>query len=147
MRPGKAPAAAGHPPDADQAPRLPGRLLALARLGWLAVTLLTVGLFVASALAYYDLLRTPCAGDGCYMRQLTPAGVEAYRHYGLSPGFYAAYDTALAAVFAAVWWALAAMLAWRMSANRMALVAGLVFVLYGSSQSGVLTALGATGSA
>src|SRR5260370_14304884 len=50
--------------------RLHGRWLLLARGVWLALVILTLGIFFANLPAYLALLHTPCAGTACGWQQL-----------------------------------------------------------------------------
>ena len=47
----------------------------LARGGWVAVVICTLGICVGSLPVYLAQLRTPCAGSACSYQQLTPAQV------------------------------------------------------------------------
>ena len=55
---------------------------------------------------------------------------------GLSAGFYAAFDAAINAVFVAVWLAVGALIFWRRSDDRMALLVALFLVTYGPMSFG-----------
>jgi hypothetical protein len=66
------------------------------------------------------MFRTVCQ-DVCMGGQIHLAGSHALRDLGLSVGFYATYAVALDIVFAAVYVAVAAVVFWRKSDERMAL--------------------------
>jgi signal transduction histidine kinase len=117
--------------SAEEISRIPGRWLRLARAAWVTITILSVTLFVASLPAYYDQLRTACTGDACISHQLTPEGMQALRELGLSAGFYAAYSLALGVLFASVCLAVAAVVFWRASRERVALIGASMLVLFG----------------
>src|SRR5215469_13643488 len=70
--------------------RLQGRWLLLARVGWVALVVLTLAIFFASLPVYLAQLQTPCAGSACYYTQLSPGQVGALKGIGLSLGAYAA---------------------------------------------------------
>jgi hypothetical protein len=111
--------------------RLHGRWLLVARVAWLAIAALTIGLFVFSIPAGYALLRTVCTRKPCGPEQLSPEGAEAIGQLGLSLGWYAAYNTALVVVFAVVFCAVAFVIFWRRSDDIMALYTSLTLVLLG----------------
>ncbi len=117
--------------SAKELSRIPGRWLGIARAAWVTTTVLAVTLFVASLPAYYDLLRTACTGSACISLQLTPKGMHALQELGLSAGFYAAYSLALGVLFASVCLAVAAVVFWRASKERMALIGASMLVLFG----------------
>ena len=112
---------------------LRGRSLLLARAAWLVVAVLAVGLFVAGIPAELALLRVPCPNVVCATGQLPPAGLRALGDLGLGPGFFAAYSVAMDALFAAVCGAVAALIYWRKSEERMALFASLALLTFGTA--------------
>ncbi len=75
--------------------RVPGRWLPLARVGWVALFVLTLVIFFASLPVYLALLQTPCAGPACGYQQLTPEQAGALKEMSLSLGDYTAYTVAL----------------------------------------------------
>ncbi|HJQ29690.1 MAG TPA: hypothetical protein VJ827_10130 [Rubrobacter sp.] len=111
--------------------RLTGRWLVAARLAWLALVALPIGLFAFSVPVGYALLRTVCTQKPCGPEQLSPEGAEAIGQLGLSLGWYAAYNTALVVVFAIVFCAVAFVIFWRRSDDIMALYTSLTLVLLG----------------
>ncbi len=125
------PPAAAHPHTDDA--RFRGRSLLLARAAWVAVAVLAVGLFVAAIPAELALLHTPCPTVACPTGQLPPAGMRALEDLGLSSGSFAAYSVAMDAVFAAVCGAVAALIFWRKSDDRMALFASLALLTFGTA--------------
>ena len=108
---------------------LRGRALALARVGWLAATVLAVGLLVATLPRGFAYFRTVCVDGDCALR-LTPDGVRRLGAHGLSTDFYAACWLTVIIIFAAACCATAALLV-RHSSERMALLAALMLVLCG----------------
>src|SRR5436190_14387241 len=75
--------------------RLQGRWLLLARVGWVALVVLTLAIFFASLPVYLALLQTPCAGPACGYQQLTPEQAGALKGIGLFPDVYTAYAVTL----------------------------------------------------
>jgi signal transduction histidine kinase len=113
--------------------RLRGRSLRLARAAWLVVAALAVGLFVAGIPAEFALLHTPCPTAVCSTGQLPPAGLRSLEELGLSLDFFAAYSVAMDVVFATVYGAVAALIFWRKSDDRMGLFASLALLTFGTA--------------
>ena len=77
-------------------PRLQGRWLLLARVGWVALVALTLAIFFASLPVYLALLQTLCTGPACANEGLiTPEQASVLKGMGLSLGTYAAFTVAL----------------------------------------------------
>ena len=121
-------------------PRLSGRVLLLARVTWLAVALLVLGVFVVGEFLYIAELRTTVCTEGAeacvWEGLLTPENVRELENLGLSVGFYAAFDAAINVVFVAVWLGVGAVIFWRRSDDRMALLVALFLVTYGPMSFG-----------
>jgi hypothetical protein len=110
--------------------------LLLARVAWLAVALLAVGLFVAGAFSYWADLQEVCTlgAEPCSDRGLlTPENVRELREMGLSVGFHAAFEVVITTLLAAVWLAVGAVIFWRRSDDRMALLVSLMLVTFGTT--------------
>ena len=125
----------GATPDQQSAAAKPlrGRLLILARTTWIVVATLTVSLFVAGVPVEFALLHDPCPTARCTTGQLPPAGLRALEDLGLSRDSFAAYFVVMDAVFAAVWFAVAALIFWRRSDDRMGLFASLALLTFGTA--------------
>jgi signal transduction histidine kinase len=122
--------------------RLHGRFLILARAAWVGVAALAVGLFVAGIPAEFALLQIPCPTGICPTGQLSPAGLHALQDLGLSLGSFAAYTIAMDVLFAVVCGAVAALIFWRKSDDRMALFVSLALLTFGTATFGfTMTAL------
>jgi hypothetical protein len=113
--------------------KLRGRNLLLARTAWLAVALPTIGLFLAGVPVYFAYLLTPCPVAACTNGQLTLDTLRPLHTVGLSVGFYAAYTVGLDLVVAAGYSAVALLLFWRKSDDRMALFAALTLLTFGAA--------------
>ncbi len=111
--------------------RLQGRWLLLARVGWLALVILTLAIFGASLPAYLAQLQTPCAGSACGFQQLTPGQAETLRGIGLSLGDYAAYALAFMLASVLVCLVVSTLIVWRRSEDRMAMLVALLLVTLG----------------
>ncbi|MDP9409681.1 MAG: hypothetical protein M3P70_04120 [Actinomycetota bacterium] len=115
---------------------LRGRRLLVARVAWVAVALLTVGLFVGGTSLYWMLLQEVCTqgAEACTEKGLiTPENVRQLEALGLSTGFYAAYNVVLTVASTTVWCVVGALIFWRRSDDRMALLVSLFLVVFGAA--------------
>ncbi len=111
--------------------RLQGRWLLLARGTWVALVVLTLGIFGASLPVYIAQLQTPCTGSACQYQQLTPGQVGTLTGMGLSLGDYAALLVALTLALEVGCLVVSTVIIWRRSHDRMALLVALMLVLAG----------------
>ena len=112
---------------------LSGRWLVLARVVWIVLAGLALGLSVASIPSYFAFLHVLCTGALATCRnngQITPDDLRAFQAFGLSLNFLAAYQVALYIVFSAVSASVGAVIFWRKSDDRMALLASLTLVMF-----------------
>jgi hypothetical protein len=104
---------------------LSGRLLLLARVGWLAVAVLSIGLFLASMPSYYD-----------WLINFAEPGLEAttiranLKSVGVSVDFYAVYLILVPAASAVIWIAVGVVIFWRKSDDWMALFTSLTLLTF-----------------
>jgi signal transduction histidine kinase len=112
-------------------PRLHGRWLLLARVGWGALVVLTLGIFFASLPVYVAQLQTPCAGRACYYTQLSPGQVLALKGIGLSQVDYTAFTVAMTLVNLMVCLVVSTVIVWRRPDDRMAFFVALMLVAFG----------------
>ena len=113
--------------------RLHGYWLLLARAACVAAVVLALVLFVAAVPLSFARHQSPCTTSACgFGGSLSPDALRSFEDYGFSPRFYALYDTALDIGSAFVWLALAAVLFWRRSADRMGLFAVLALAVFGT---------------
>ncbi len=110
---------------------LRGRWLSLARYAWLTTAALSLKLFVTNLPVYFEHLRSLCADIACETAPTPPPGTEALRKAGLSTGFYAAYYTALDVTVVLVYLAVATLVFWRKSGERIALLGAFTLLLWG----------------
>ncbi len=106
--------------------RLHGYRLVLVRLLCLILCVLSVGLFVASILSVNTNLHLPCTGTAATCTaygQLPPGDVRRLQELGLSRDFYATYTLMITSLAALGYWLVAAVLFWRKSDDRVALLA------------------------
>ena len=121
------------PGSSADASRLSGRLLVVARVVWIIIALAAVSLFFAAVPAEFAQLRVPCSTAACPTGQLPPAGLQALEDLGLSLDSFAAYSVAMDVVFAAVYGAIAALIFWRKSEDRMGLFVSFALLTFGSA--------------
>src|SRR6266849_3105544 len=122
--------------------RLPGRWLLIARVGWVVLTLLVLTLNAISIPRADALLQAVCQPGTVCISGLTTADLRQLHHLGLSPGFPAAYQIGWDVVTTLIYTALAALIFWRRSADRMALFCAYMLVLFGGATYTSLLDLG-----
>ncbi len=84
-----------------------------------------VGMFVTGEFLYLAELQMVCTreAEACAREGLlTPENMRGLRELGLSVGFYAAFDATINAVFITAWLAVGALIFWRRSDDRVALL-------------------------
>jgi hypothetical protein len=109
---------------------LRGRRLLLARVAWIVVAALALGLFIIGIPAEFTLLHFPCATVTCPTGQLSPSGLHALEGLGLSLDSFAAYTVAMDALFAAVCTVVALLIFWRRSDDPMGLLVSLALLTF-----------------
>ena len=119
--------------DASPPGRLHGRLLLLARMAWILVAALAVGLFIRGIPAEFALLHVPCPTLRCPTGQLSPSALHALEGLGLSLDSFAAYSVAMDILFAAICTAVALLIFWRRSDHRMGLLVSLALLTFGTA--------------
>src|SRR5829696_1548419 len=119
-------------PDAT----LRGSWLLFARVAWVAVaiTVLAIILFsIPSSFEHYSSVCT-AASEVCAERavhQATPEGVRALGDIGLPLHSYALLNVIVDKVFQLTWFAVGALIFWRRSDDRMALLVSMFLVSFG----------------
>ena len=126
------PTPASIPSGATPVKPLRGLTLTLARGTWLVVAVLALGFFAAGIPSEFVMFHTVCQ-DTCLGGQVTQAGSRALRDLGLSLDFYAAYAVVHDIVFAAVYVAVAVIIFWRKSDERMAMLASFALLTFGTA--------------
>ena len=107
---------------------LRGRWLLLARVAWVVLTVIVIGLHVAG-IPYFYAHQIGSLNLG----RLTPEQVRLFESLGLTPYFYAAYTVALPVGTMLVFSAIATVIFWRKSADRMALFVAFTLVVFGGA--------------
>jgi hypothetical protein len=106
---------------------LSGRRLFLARLGWLVMFILTIGLFAASIPVYYDSLIS--FSDPEFDAAAARASLEAA---GVSMDFYARYLVPISVAYTMVYFVVGTVIFWRRSDNWIALLASMCLITFGT---------------
>src|SRR5690242_14105258 len=113
--------------------RLRGRWLLAARAAWLSVAALSLALFIAGIPAQVAFAQAVCPTAACRSGQRGPAGILARHAAGLTLDFYVAYVVALNVAFTTVFALVGALIFWRRSDDRMALLASIALLTFGIS--------------
>jgi hypothetical protein len=113
---------------------LQDRWLSLARVAWVSVAILTVGVFVSGLPSEFARLRTPCADPvSCaWIPRLTAENARELGQLGLSADFFAAYFVALEVTLVTVSAAIGVAIFWRRSDDWMALFVSLMLLTLGA---------------
>ncbi len=120
------PAEANSSPDTSTSPALSGQQLFLARIGWLIVAMLSIGLLFASIPAVYESLVNFTHFD------LDPDTVRAnLEAAGSSVHFYATYLLSASVASSLVWVVVGVVIFWRKSDDRMAFFTSLSLLMFG----------------
>lgn len=113
--------------------RLSGGWPLIARVGWVVLTLLVLTLNAISIPWAAALMQAVCQPGVLCVNGLTPAVVRQLQQIGLSPGFLAAYQIAWDVGTTLIYTALAALIFWRRSTDRLALFCAYMLVLFGGT--------------
>lgn len=116
----------------EEARRLSGIWLVLARVGWLVIALLTLSILIIGLPAYFTHLQTACGSvAACTIHgALAPEGMRTLQAFGISAGTYAAFLVVLTGATSLVWTAVGWLIFWRKSEEVMALFVALLLVTY-----------------
>lgn len=115
---------------------LHGRWLFLTRVAWVAVAITALAIVVFSVPSSFEHYRGVCTAEAevCAERavdQPTPEGVRALQDVGLSVRSYALLNVVVDKVFQLMWFAVGALIFWRRSDDRMALLVSVFLVSFG----------------
>ncbi len=114
--------------------RLHGSWLVLMRVTWVVVVVLSVGLSIVSVSLNFAVSHAICASPPCKdSNQLALDQVRELQHLGLSISFYALFVTVLAIILKIGYVATGAVIFWRKSDERVALVTSFFFVIFGEA--------------
>jgi hypothetical protein len=115
---------------------LRGSWLILARVVWVVVATTALAIIVFSVPSSYEHYSSVCTATSevCSERavdQPTPEGVRALQDAGLSVRTYALLNVMVDKVFQLVWFVVGALIFWRRSDDRMALLVSMFLVSFG----------------
>jgi hypothetical protein len=117
--------------------RLHGRWRTAAHVGWIAVVLFDLMIFVLGVPSYYALLHMPCtsalARSGCNPGELSARAIDALLHLGIALDLYAALALGLVVVASLVLFAVGGLIAWRRWNDGMGLFVSLVLITLGAT--------------
>src|SRR5829696_1227259 len=119
---------------------LRGRWLTLARVGWLAVVLVTAIILFSGAPGYFFALHEACTAGPCIGGQLSPEETRSLGVIGIPTGVYATYVLALDLLVVAAFGSVGAVIFWRRSEERAALFASFALVMFGLTWPGAFEA-------
>ena len=110
--------------------------LLFARVAWVVVAITALAIIVCSVPSSFEHYSSVCtaASEVCSERavdQPTPEGVRALHDAGLSVRTYALLNVIVDKVFQLVWFAVGALIFWRRSDDRMALLVSVFLVSFG----------------
>ncbi len=112
--------------------RLRGYRLLLARAGWIAVAAVLLALDIVGTPSFFQQARVTCASNQCANNQITPAQLHSFLAAGLSVDVYATYIVVLYWIGILVYAAIAAVIFWRRSDDRMALLGAFALLAFGA---------------
>jgi hypothetical protein len=122
-----------HPPPTT----LGGHWLLFARVAWVVVAIMALAIVVFSVPSSFEHYSSVCtaASEVCSEQeavdQPTPEGVRALQDAGLSGRTYALLNVVVDKVFQLVWFVVGALIFWRRSDDRMALLVSMFLVSFG----------------
>ena len=109
---------------------LHGPWLVVARIGWGAIALINLLIFVFGIPAYAAQLHIICTTD-CEPGRVTPGDAVALTHLGISLDVYIAYNFAITLIVSLVFMIVGAILFWRKSQELIGLLVSLLLITFG----------------
>ena len=112
---------------------LQGRLLVGARVAWIVAALLVVLVCIVGFPPTVHYLSTVCTvgAQACFGPQLIPSAARELQARGISLTFYAWHLLVFEMLFVLVWFAVALLIFWRKSADRMAWFTSFALLTFG----------------
>ena len=104
--------------------------LMLVRIVWLAVALLSIGLFIVSIPQHAQHLHVVCSNALCGGSENATRLARELHSLGLTLDFYAAYSLSLQIIFALGYFTIAMIIFWRKSDDWMALLVSLFLITF-----------------
>jgi hypothetical protein len=110
----------------------PHLVFTLARIAWLALLALTIGMLVAGVPAVYHQILAVCAGGTCYDWQLSPEAARRLEEGGIPVSAYATYFVVFDVLLSLTYCSVAALIFARASGEQVSLLTAFALVLFGS---------------
>jgi signal transduction histidine kinase len=125
-------------PAAAADPSVPATLrwrgwLAVVRVGWIGIAVLTIVLFAASLPVEFAHFQQVCSGASCSGDDLTPDRIREIQAIGLSVPFFAWAFLIAEIVFVSCWCAIGAVIFWRKSTDCAALFVSFFLVTFSAT--------------
>jgi signal transduction histidine kinase len=127
------PLATSHQSQNQSDTRLRGGWLVLARAVWILIVTLSLAVSIVDIPLKFSQLHVVCVGSSCDQR-LTTGIVQDLHRLNLSVDFFASYLVIFGFGSLLVWVAIALLIFWRRSDDRMALLVALFLVLFPATQ-------------
>ena len=127
------PIATSHQSQNQSDTRLRGGWLVLARAVWILIVTLSLAVSIVDISLKFSQLHAVCVGSSCDQR-LTTGIVQDLHQLNLSVDFFASYLVIFGFGSLLVWVAIALLIFWRWSDDRMALLVALFLVLFPATQ-------------
>ncbi len=128
-----------HQPHSQERAGIPRPWLLIARIIVLVTAILALLIYIVGTPVYYAQLIP--SNHHCVADCLTPANIQELQARGIPASAYAAYQVALNLLFALIYFLVAALIFWRKSDDRMALLASFSLLTLGASFPSIPTAL------
>src|ERR1700730_16625271 len=128
------PIATSHKSQNQADTRLRGGWLVLVRAVWILIVTLSLAVSVADIPLEFRRLQTICVGSSCDNQRLTTRIVQDLHQLNLPVDFFATYLVIFGFASLLVWVAVALLIFWRRSDDRMALLVALFLVLFPAAQ-------------
>jgi hypothetical protein len=120
-------------PNSNEPLILKGRWLTAARIGWLVISISTLGLFIMGVPLRFQELMTACTGELCAANQLTPEAISQLPSGGLTPSGYATLMVGSSIFLLVVYGGVGLLIFLLRSNERMALMSSLWLVTFGAT--------------
>src|SRR5215471_9358042 len=117
--------------QSDSGTRLYGRRLVFARVAWVSLVLLTLGIYAFLLPSYFELLQTICSGSACALVQPTPQTAQAIQQLGLSVPGYALLSLVIIILTMSACLIISIVIFWFKSDDWMALLSAFYLVSFG----------------
>ena len=108
-----------------------GRLLTLARIGWLLTLFVLLVIFIAGLPHRFNELSTACSEEPCVLQSLSPQEEKILQEMGLSLELYAGFQAGLETLLAIAYILLAGLIFWRRRDDWLGILLAYMLVFFG----------------